>query len=810
MSKTPALAVAALLALPAAGLGSCAHGRWSAANAPSGATRRVQAEAAGVPAAIAYEDEFVEARLVYQALPMDAPERGLLRGKLIHYLLAPIARLDAGRLRDELRDGGTDDVPERIFESFREALDLYEPTEVARANPAAAPTSISTATAERDLLIKSARLVADFFSGRGGDIPVATAFGVLMSLDPGGGQWSVRLDQLLTWTEGAAEFALESPGAKRGSTAIDILEHAVSGWPSAALAERLEKHYLDRQRKFVDIVRQPLQGGDTARKAMGSLLLVHGEDMQRSASHLAALYLRCGRLDDAARAAAKVADQAGDDPDLRQLVNAAAARSASAADFMALARRFLPRGGPWGGTAPEVSSFPVAIQVLRAGTDRHPADSDLLILAARVAAATRAPFLAIRLLEEARAVLERGGAPASELRAVSDELLILYFARLQRRIDPDRIEPAAREAEGLRRQLAEERRRFGSGGDLADRTLSAMDIDLELGRGYLQAGLPDAAEPLLARAHAVPTPHPDATEELASLALKRGDPARAIGILSAALGSESDRSTAQGETRGAVTAKAKLYRLLGDAYDAAIDRAASEGAWAASLHRWEQLAVDGLRRKDSSAAAEATFEVGRLYYLLGRRNEGIKRLEAAIDQDEDRGPSYIDVISFLVQNGEVDAAVAAYRRALSRSDRVVSEYVKVYVSLWIADITRRSGSVSDPSAQAFLAGLDARHGELRPARGADWYRKLARHAIGKLRYQDLLREADTAGKRAELHFYQAMRSLADGNPSEANQLWKKVLETRMFKFFEFDMAARYLRAGAPSRPLPLKPNTQAI
>jgi hypothetical protein len=27
-----------------------------------------------------------------------------------------------------------------------------------------------------------------------------------------------------------------------------------------------------------------------------------------------------------------------------------------------------------------------------------------------------------------------------------------------------------------------------------------------------------------------------------------------------------------------------------------------------------------------------------------------------------------------------------------------------------------------------------------------------------------------------------------------------VLETKMFSFFEFDMASRYLRAGAPTQP----------
>jgi hypothetical protein len=47
-----------------------------------------------------------------------------------------------------------------------------------------------------------------------------------------------------------------------------------------------------------------------------------------------------------------------------------------------------------------------------------------------------------------------------------------------------------------------------------------------------------------------------------------------------------------------------------------------------------------------------------------------------------------------------------------------------------------------------------------------------------------------------------MRRLADGKSDDAQQLWQKVVETKMFSFFEFDMASRYLRVGAPSSPPP--------
>jgi len=96
--------------------------------------------------------------------------------------------------------------------------------------------------------------------------------------------------------------------------------------------------------------------------------------------------------------------------------------------------------------------------------------------------------------------------------------------------------------------------------------------------------------------------------------------------------------------------------------------------------------------------------------------------------------------------------------------------------------------------------MDLRHPELRPQRGAAWYRQLCAFAVGRLDYPRLLAQADTPGKRAEVYFYRSMQLLGDGKTDEAHDLWKKVLETRMVSFFEFEMAFRYLRAGAPASP----------
>ena len=114
---------------------------------------------------------------------------------------------------------------------------------------------------------------------------------------------------------------------------------------------------------------------------------------------------------------------------------------------------------------------------------------------------------------------------------------------------------------------------------------------------------------------------------------------------------------------------------------------------------------------------------------------------------------------------------------------------------------RRSGSQApDAGAVAYLRGIAARKVVLRPPRAAAWYAELARYATGQLDYADLLAKADTAGKRAEAYFYEAMRRLSNGKREEAHALWSKVTETNMMSFFEYEMALRYLRTGAPARP----------
>lgn len=789
----------ATLLAAAGALASCAH---RGVPAPEGPGRRFQTAASQV-GAIQFEDESVEARLLYQALPVTSPERIPLRAKLTHYLLQPLSALDASRLRQEARELGSTDIFDRLFESLRDACNLYEPKELW-----AQPTTITAE--ERDLLGRAARLVLAVFAPRGAEAQSALALAVLVTIEPSGRegqQWIDRFDRLLAWTDEAG-FASEN-GPRRSITAVDLLQSVIGDWPAPAVADRLAGLYVERQRRFSSILKKPLPGGDEARRALGDLLMAQGDEMQRTVPSVAGTYLRCGRLDRAAAATAPLADKPGDDPELRALLAAAQDPPAGPEATLRLARRFLPRVDLLGGTATDNPDLLVAFRVLQLGLERTPANTDMLILSAEIAKLISAPFLAIRQLEEAEQVLQKDKAAPTELLArLSSELLDLYFLRLRLALDPERAAlPPTDEVERMRQRSAEVRRRFQG----TEVHIKDAQIDFEVARSYVNAGMIDRAEPLFARAQAEdPDANPEITAELANLLLRRGNPQKASKVLRdglTALGGARDA----GETIGGVEGRSRLERLLGDALDIGGDRSGAEQAWRSSVAGWERLMIEHLHRKNYSRSAEATFEIGRVLYALGRHADGMQKFEEAIEQDSDRDQSYIDSIAFLVQNGEVEAALTIYRRALSRPDRSVSEYVKVYASLWIADLTRRTQKIADPTAEAFLRTLELRHPEIRPQRGAAWYRQLAAFSVGRLNYAQLLARANTTGKQAEVYFYRGMQLLADGKVDEAHGMWKKVMDTRMVSFFEYEMASRYLRTGAPmSPPETNRPSTETI
>jgi tetratricopeptide (TPR) repeat protein len=764
----------------------CAHGTRK--RVPVTPASQALSDEANALAPITCEEDYFEAKLLYEALPEEAVGRLGLRGKLLDYLLGPIASLDASELRRSPAVLGNEDDFDRLQDSFRSALDLFSPRALWEKD------GLRLSARERALLQGSAKLLVAAYSPRGNELPVATALFALQSADPGNKEWPSRLDQLFAWLDSGAQLGPGPGGPRRTVSTADILESVATVWPAPVVLDRLSRLIFERQDKVAGILRRPLPGAEAARGLLSELLL-DTESLSAMSVSDAAVYLRCGQMTKANQVADHFAGKPGDDPEFRQMTLTVASPQAKASDFLALARRFLPRNEMLHGTSTDRIDPVSAMGVLREGMLSFPSETELLITASRVARMIGQPLLSLRYLDDAIAVLDARHADQDGLADLASERVDLAFVRLKMRVDPDRIAHAEGEATRLHRQLAEVRARFGASRFKID----DGDIDYVLASGLVDAGEIDKAVPSFTRIRDQSDANVDVTRQLASIAIKRGDPQAAIGLLRQTLDAREHHAPTE-DTIPYVEGQAKLAFLLGNANDVAGNLDEARKAWGMAARGWERLMLEQIRRKNLSYSAEATFEVGRLYYLLGRRDEGLRKFDEAIAQDEDRDQSYLDSIAFLVQRGDSEPALDIYRRALSKSTHAVSEYVKVYASLWIADLTRRSSNVADAGATAYLRGIAGRKIMLRPPRAASWYTELAKYAVGQLDYAALLAKADTNGKRAEAYFYEAMRRLSNGKREEAHALWSKVVETKMMSFFEFEMASRYLRTGASVRP----------
>jgi tetratricopeptide (TPR) repeat protein len=774
-----------LIALTCVAALGCAHRSSSKPTPLSPASRALTSEAKAV-GTIACEEDYFEAKMIFQALPEGSEEYLRLRGKLFEYLLGAMAALDAEALRRTPGLLGAEDDFDRLQDSFREALDLFLPASLWL------PGGPTLSARERELLRNSAKLLVAAYSPRGNELPVATALFTLVTIDAADREWASRLDQLLAWVDSGAQLSGGHQGPHRMASTADILDNVAAVWPSPEVLSRLTDVVYARQNKVAGLLRHSVESGERMRSLLGELLL-DTESLSAVSVSAAAPYLRSGQFAKANEVVQRFADKTGDDPEFRQLLAGATTAPTKAVTYLALARRFLPRNDLLRGTSTDRIDPAASMGIVRAALATYPDDPDLLLLASRVARMLSAPLLSLRYLDEA--VAAAGKSDMDMLRDLAAERMDLSFLRLKMHIDPDRMAQAEREANGLRAQFAETRGRFGA----AHFKLDDSDIDYALAGGMVDAGQIDKAAPLLLRARRSGDFGVDVTRQLANLSIKRGEPQQAIALLQQAIDFRSRNAPAE-DTIPYVEGQAKLSYLLGIAYEIAANPQDARKAWTSSARGWERLMGEQIRRKNLSSSAEATFEVGRLYYLIGRREEGLRKLDEAIAQDEERDQSYLDSIAFLVQRGESEAAVDIYRRALAKPGRAVSEYVKVYASLWIIDLTRRGVSTPDAGALAYLRAVAGRKIHLRPARAEPWYCELARYATEQIDYAALLAKADSPGKRAEAYFYEAMRRLASGKREEAHALWSKVVETKMVSFFEFDMATRYLRTGAPVRP----------
>jgi tetratricopeptide (TPR) repeat protein len=601
-----------------------------------------------------------------------------------------------------------------------------------------------------DLLLKTTERFERAFRPRGAHQQVLAALAAQEALgSPNAGE---RFRQVTAWLRGAAD-GTDGDGHER---VVEDLESVVRLWPSPFVVGELTKLYLEPSSGTdrAEAVARRIRRGADLRDLLGQ------SARPNTAYDLARLYLRISQPKQALDLLQKVPGEG--DPQLKSLLARHLSDRAMPGDVINLAKYFAGQGR---------DDRDVSARICRDATRRFPQAPEPRLCAGELAYTLDQLMVALRNFEEA-VRLEPGRRDAWEA------LAKLYQKRLFQLVSDENLNVAE-----LEKQLSKVEAFYGDAQKrFPDKPLnpSMAGALFEVGRGYYNVGRVGDAVKYLEKSIAMEASAP-ALEQLGQVRLKKAMGREAAALFEKAISVPKESRVEE------LYWRAKLRRELGDAFESIDDAHGAEAARKAALADWDIFLGFPIEPK---FVAEAWTEKAKLLYALGERDDAIAACEKAIDAVPDLGNTYADVIAFLVPRGELEEALDAYHRALGRSE--VIDYLKVYCSLWIIDLAHRAGQPEDPLALAYLQSTD----------GAKWYDDLARWATGREPEGTLLSHADGPARKAESAFYRGMRAWQEGKRDDAKRLWQEVVGTDMMAFFEYDMAAYYLKhAGAPAQPV---------
>ena len=225
--------------------------------------------------------------------------------------------------------------------------------------------------------------------------------------------------------------------------------------------------------------------------------------------------------------------------------------------------------------------------------------------------------------------------------------------------------------------------------------------------------------------------------------------------------------------------RAKLERIEGDALRGQGKTKEASARYLDALRTWASLG----ETKDlpRTVAAERLLDSGRAMFWMGDPNPAIDLVMRAVDVDADTADISAGAVAFLIEAGRYRDAIDAYHRGLGAN---LSDFYKIYMSLWIAGEAKRLGEPLDRLAADYLGSRQ----------GDTWYELLARAATGRAPYAALRAGATTGPRQAELAFYTALFELdpAAATPAGKKKLFAQVIDAKVVLDAEYDLARRYL------------------
>lgn len=592
-------------------------------------------------------------------------------------------------------------------------------------------------------LAKVAARILTTFSPRGEEAHVLLALCVQASLGRDRASHLKQYREIINWLKETDELVHGS--SRMWIRLIHAMERVAKVWPSSFVLDELRKLYIEQKIAITQNIRispyRHLGGAVSA--------------MYRTGYKVARMYLLVDRPQEALKRLEEIITESNNQEEqLHLLLKRGASSSADVESVIRLAEYF------------EERDREVALRICAAAKKHFSQDASIFWCVGRMAADLKRTYMAVINLERAVQL-------SPDKHVYAEKLAQQYQHRLFQMIGDEKLLSAQKELkkiEGFYKRTAQRNKKP------LEPPLSR--VYYAIGHGLFNAGMVDLAQKMFKKS-VVSQPSPEALIQLASISLKRGDARTTQKILKQAESLPMRTPHARAYWQG------RIEGIRGQALELGGNTKKSLAAHRQAVTAWRQLQAMGLVLQDQ---AEAYIYEARSLYALGDRARAMDVLDRAIDVQPDRKETYADVIALLATFGHLPEALDAFHRALGR--REVSEYLKTYCSFWIIGMARRARIQPDPLAIAHIQRIISEA----------WYTQLAQLMLGKTTYERLLSKATTPGNLAELYFYQADHLVAQGKLEEARALWKKVIQTEMMAFYEYDMAAYNLRFG-PSKVL---------
>jgi len=226
--------------------------------------------------------------------------------------------------------------------------------------------------------------------------------------------------------------------------------------------------------------------------------------------------------------------------------------------------------------------------------------------------------------------------------------------------------------------------------------------------------------------------------------------------------------------------RAEILEHVGNAAGARGRPREMKASYETALAAWNEAV--GLVEGPTAALVE--IRRGILFDHLGRHDQALDAFHSAMALAPQWREVYATILSHLVvSEPDFEFASTVWRRAQLQLN-LPPEW-KVYFTLWLQFIAARAEQAPSPEHTELLHRL---------GQPANWWGKLASFGARDISYDDLLTVASSLGEETEALFYEATRLFVAGDRDEADVQFRRVLDTKMVSFYEYEMARKLLLA----------------